>query len=124
MMDPRVPRRGDGVNSPRIVSVHEQQLLLATLTSQPVIDRVRGDRSGQRPEVFRRRGGNAGELLEAPVREGAETTRRVAYRERVGGHGFGPEVDGVDGLLFRTDAPAARRIVERLNAGAALIGWP
>jgi hypothetical protein len=53
-------------------------VLLATLTAQPVVDRVGRDRSGQRSEVLRRRGGYAGELLEAPVRECGLTIRRVA----------------------------------------------
>jgi hypothetical protein len=45
-------------------------MLLSTLTVQPVVDRIRCDRGGERPEVLRRRTGYASELLEAPVREG------------------------------------------------------
>ena len=78
VVDSRVPRRGDGVDGPRFVAVDEELLLLATLTAQPVVDRVGCDRRGQRPEVFRRRGGDAGELLETPVRESGLATRRVA----------------------------------------------
>ena len=78
VVDPRVPRRGDRVDGPRFVAVDEELLLLATLTAQPVVDRVGRDRGGQRSEVFRRRGGDAGELLEAPVRESGLATRRVA----------------------------------------------
>ena len=59
-------------------AIEEQLMLLTTLTLQPVVDRVGRDRGGQRPEVFRRRGGDAGELLEAPVRESGLATRRVA----------------------------------------------
>ena len=52
VVDPRVPRRGDGVDGPRFVAVDEELLLLATLTAQPVVDRVGRDLGGQRPEVF------------------------------------------------------------------------
>jgi len=78
MVHTRVPRRGDGVDGPRFVAVDEELLLLATLTAQPVVDRVGRDRGGQRSEVLRRRGGDAGELLETPVREGGLASRRVA----------------------------------------------
>ncbi len=78
VVNPRVPRRGDGVDGPRVVAVHEKLLLVARVTTQPVVDRVGCDHSGQRAEVVRRRSGDAGELLEAPVREGAVATRRVA----------------------------------------------
>ncbi len=60
-------------------------MLLATLTTQPVIDRIGGDRRGQRPEVFRRRGGYAGELLEAPVRECGLATVPVLARSASAG---------------------------------------
>ena len=70
MVHTRVPRRGDGVHRPRVVAIEEQLMLVTTLTVQPVVDRIRGDRGGQRSEVLRRRTGYAGELLEAPVREG------------------------------------------------------
>ncbi len=46
------------MNGPWIVAVNEELLLLATLTTQPVVDRIGRDRGGQRSEVFRRRGGN------------------------------------------------------------------
>jgi hypothetical protein len=78
VVDPRVPLGGDRVNGPRRVAVGEELVLLPTLTSQPMIDRVGGDRRGQRAEVLRRRGGYTGELLEAPVRERGLTPRRVA----------------------------------------------
>ena len=123
VVDPRVPRRGDRVHGPRIVAVDEELLPLATLMAQPVVDRLGGDRRGQRAEVLRRRGGDAGELLEAPVREGRVATRRVAERERVGPHRLGPEGDGVDVALFRAEAPGARRVVEGLNAGVPFVGW-
>src|SRR6185503_10999474 len=61
VVDPRVPRGGDRVDGPRIVAVDKELVLLATLTAQPVVDRVGRDRSGQRPQVFRRRDGYAGE---------------------------------------------------------------
>jgi hypothetical protein len=78
MVHTRVPRRGDGVHGPRVVSIDEQLVLLPTLTLQPVVDRIRGDRSGQRAEVLRRCPGYAGELLEAPVRHRGLPIRRVA----------------------------------------------
>ena len=77
MVDPRVPRRGDRPDCPRCVAVDEELVLLATLTAQPVIDRIGRDRRGQRSKIFRRRGGDAGELLEAPVRKGGLAMRRV-----------------------------------------------
>ena len=46
VMDPRVPRRGDRVDGPRFVAVHEELVLLATLTTKPVVDRIGGDRRG------------------------------------------------------------------------------
>jgi hypothetical protein len=49
--------------------------------------------------------------------------RRVAERECVGRHRFGPECDGLDGALFGAEAPGASRIVERLNAGVPFVGW-
>ncbi len=58
------------MDGPRVGAVGQQLLLVPTLPAQPVIDRVGRDRRGQRAEVSRRRGGNAGELLEAPVCEG------------------------------------------------------
>jgi len=78
MVHTRVPRGGDGVHGPRGVAIEEQLMLLTTLTVQPVVDRIRGDHGGQRSEVLRRGPGYAGELLEAPVREGGLATRRVA----------------------------------------------
>jgi hypothetical protein len=38
VVDPRVPRRGDCVDGPRFVAVHEELVLLATLTTQPVVE--------------------------------------------------------------------------------------
>lgn len=74
MVHTRVPRRGDGVHGPRVVAIEEQLMLVTTLTVQPVVDRIRGDHGGQRSEVLRRGPGYAGELLEAPVREGGLAT--------------------------------------------------
>ena len=74
MVHTRVPRGGDGVDGPRVVAIEEQLMLLTTLTVQPVVDRIRRDRRGERSEVLRRRPGYAGELLEAPVREGGLAT--------------------------------------------------
>ena len=51
VVDPRAPRRGDRVDGPRFVAVDEELVLLATLTAQPVVDRIGGDRRGQRSEA-------------------------------------------------------------------------
>jgi hypothetical protein len=65
------------VDGPRVGAVGQQLLLVPTLSAQPVVDRVGRDRCGQRSEVLRRRGGNAGELLEAPVRESGLARRAL-----------------------------------------------
>ena len=78
MVHTRVPRRGDGVHGPRVVAIEEQLVLLTTLTVQPVVDRIRCDRGGQRSEVFRRRAGYARELLEAPIRKRRDLAGRPA----------------------------------------------
>jgi hypothetical protein len=106
-----------------LIAVDKKLVLLATLMPQPVVDRVRRDGGGQRSEILRRRGGDTGELLEAPVREGGRATRRAAKGECVGCDGFGPECDGLDSAFFGAEATYARRIVERLNAGVPFIWW-
>jgi hypothetical protein len=97
-------------------------MLLSTLTTEPVIEGVRGDRRRQRAEVIRRRARDGGELTEAPVCECGGTTRclkcEVIVRERLG-----PDVAGLDGALLGAVATCASRLVESVNAGVALIGW-
>jgi hypothetical protein len=59
------------VDGPRFVPIGEELMLFAVGTLQPVVDRVGRNRCGQRSEISGRRGGEAGELLEAPVGQGS-----------------------------------------------------
>jgi hypothetical protein len=72
------------VECPRFVPVCEELMLGAAGTLQPVVDRIGGDRSGQRSEICGRRTGQAGELLEAPVGQGHRLAASVVYDERFG----------------------------------------
>jgi hypothetical protein len=74
VVDPRVPRRGNRMDGPRSGAIREELMRLAVLPLKPDVDRTRRDRRGQRPEVLRRRAGNGGELLEAPVRQRSGVT--------------------------------------------------
>src|SRR5512137_2880799 len=102
--------------------VREEQMLVAALPLQPEVDRAGRDRRGQRPEVFRRRTSDRGELLEAPVGQGGVAPGRVVQHERVVGNRLGPERRGFDGALLETVAPSASRRVERRDAVEPLIG--
>src|SRR4051812_554445 len=93
------------------------------VTLQPVVDRLRGDRCGQRTHVLRWRAGDGGELLEAPVRQCGWVPRRLTDGEAVAASRFGPEVAGLDVALHRAVASVASRLVERFNARVSLIGW-
>jgi len=96
-------------------------MLCSALVAEPVIERVRRDRRGQRAEVIRRRAGNRGELAEAPMGQGGSAARRleceVVVRER-----RRPEVAGVDGARFGAVASGAGRLVERVDRGVPFIG--
>src|SRR5690606_10959335 len=76
-----------------------------------------------RTQVLRRRAGNRGELLEAPVRQCGRATRRLADGEAVSASRYGPEVAGLDVALHRAVASGASCLVERLDARISLIGW-
>src|SRR5436190_17409228 len=95
----------------------------ASLPLQPVVDRGRRDRCGQRSEVLRRRACNGGELLEAPVRQIGGTARRLANHEGVAALRLGAEPTRLDFAFFGADASFASRIVERRDASVTLIWW-
>ena len=52
VVDPRAPRRGDRVDGPRFVAVDEELVLLATLTAQPVVDRIEAIAAGSVRRYF------------------------------------------------------------------------
>jgi len=114
------------VERPRLGSVRVELLLAAVAPLQPVVDRVRRDRRGQRSEVIRRRASDAGELLEAPVRQVRAVSVAHAFveNERVGVLGSHMQSHGFDDPLFGATAPGAGRVEELLNACVALVGWP
>jgi hypothetical protein len=124
VVDPRVPGRGYRVDGPRFGAFGEELVLVAGVPAEPVVDRVGRDRCGQGPEVFRRRAGDAGELLEAPVRQARLPAGGVAEGERIGGHGFGPESDRLDRVLLDAGATGTGRFEEGVHAGVPLVGWP
>jgi hypothetical protein len=45
------------------------------------------------------------------------------YYELVSGDRLCPEISGVDVAFFRAGAPCAGRLIERVDAGVALVGW-
>ena len=124
VVDSRVPRRGDRVDGPRFGAIREELMLVALLPLQPVVDRVRRDRRGQRSEVFGRRAGDASELLEAPVcqrRDLARTARVTRVRRR---SALAVRIRLVS--MIRSSvrfATSASRLGERENAGVPLVGW-
>ena len=59
------------MDGPRFVPIREELMLCAVGTLQPVVDRVRRNRCGQRAEICGRRTGEAGELLETPMGQGS-----------------------------------------------------
>src|SRR5690606_15569297 len=117
VVDPRVPRRGDRVDGPRCVAFDEELLLVSTLATKPEVDRVRRDRRGQGPEVFRRAASDASELLEAPVRQAESNAGCVVEDERIGGDSLGPKVDRVNRVRVETLATAACGLMECRDAG-------
>jgi hypothetical protein len=80
------------VEGPRLGRVREELLLGACAPLEPEIDRLCRDRRGQRAEVIRRRARNAGELLEAPVRQcrTVAVTHLLVEDEGVGAVGSHP----------------------------------
>ena len=114
---------------PRFGRVREELLLDAGAPLQPVVDRVRRDRRGQRSEVVRRRAGDAGELLEAPVRQlraSAPPTRssRTSASAADGSH---VQVHGLGDPLFGAAAPGAGRVEEllqRWRTARRVAAWP
>ena len=45
------------------------------------------------------------------------------YDEVVSGDRLCPEISGVDVVFFRAGARCAGRLIERVDAGVALVGW-
>src|SRR5439155_16441616 len=122
VMDARVPLRGDREHCPWRGALDEQLVLFASLPLKPYVDCARRNRGGQRPKVVWRRTRDRRELTETPVRQCGGRTRCFVYHEVIVDR-LGPEPGGVDAALLGALAPCASRVIERVNAGIALIGW-
>ena len=99
--------------------VREEQLLVAVLAPQPVVDRALRDRGGHQAEL-RRRAGDPGELLETRVGQGGGASGRVVQYDPDIRDCLDPGFGGLDGALLEAVAPSAGRCrtVHRLSA------WP